>query len=216
MADNIVDRELIEELAKDFGLDGERLHAVVLQAIQAYRFGRDFGTWREDATRSIAQIVPVLNVVQRAAEIWSGLPAEAREEVAYFLDMDTSSDPIGPKFEFIIDLLEEYQHHYNRGPGNPGRSRSGSGLSLGPLRAFAEIMMQFWVSEKNAPFGTVVERDVEAATRRGEKAPRVAKSEGLDFLNGTGVFLYPDRYLTENFETVARRIKKTLSVRTET
>ncbi|TPL96409.1 hypothetical protein FJ960_26080 [Mesorhizobium sp. B2-3-11] len=212
----VVDKELIGELAKDFDLDVDRLHAATLEALHAYRFERDFWAWREGATHSVAHIVPVLGAVQKAAELWSGLPAEARAEVSYFLDMDRSSDPIGPKFDFIISLLDEYHLHYNRARGNPGRSRSGSGLSLRPLRAFAEIMMQFWVSEKKAPFGNVVERHVELPTKKGVKAPRSAKSEGIDFLNAAGIFLHPDQYLIENFETVVSRIKRTLSAGPET
>ncbi|HVW57837.1 MAG TPA: hypothetical protein VHC00_19345 [Rhizobiaceae bacterium] len=204
--------ELVEEIARDHGFDANRLREALVRAVQAYRDEQAFWAWREQATGNVPDTKPALTAVQRALRLWRALPSELHRDVAYFQDPSSLEDPIGPKLQFVAELLEEYREHYQRPRGNPGHSRTGADHDLRPLQAFAVVLVEFWLTEKDKPFGHVVERYEEASgfdPSKGELAPRVAESEAMEFLMGASECL-PHRYDVSNFETVVRRIKRNL------
>lgn len=201
---------LVEEIASEHGFDADRLREALVRAVEAYDEEQAFWGWRGQATSQIEAIERVLVTVRRALRGWEELPAEARREVAYFVDPSDAADPVGPKLLFVSDLLEEYGEHYGRSRGNPGRSRTGADHDLRPLEAFAALLIEFWMADKGKPFGHVVGRYEEAAgfdPDKGERAPRVADSEAMEFLIAASDCLR-ERYDVSNFETVVRRIKR--------
>jgi len=203
---------LAEEIARDYGLDTERLQGALVQAAQAHHDVQNFWLWRERSTGQLADIEPTLAAVQRALRLWSEVPAELHRDVAFFQDPSDQSDPVGPKLRFVAELLEEYRDHYRRPRGNPGRSRTGQAANdLDPLKAFCAVLIDFWSIEKGMPFGHGVERqyDLDGVDLSDDKsAPRAAESLAMRFLEHAGVALHPINYTISNFETVVRQIKR--------
>ena len=204
--------ELVEEIARDHGFDAERLRVALVRAVEAHEEERSFWNWREQVTSQIGAIEPVLIAAGRALQRWQQLPAKVRHEVACFVNPSDGTDPIGPKLNFVADLLKEYRDHYSWPRGNPGLSRTREdGDNLDPLREFSAILMAFWDGEKGTPFGHVVERQTDLPgvdPNNDRTAPRDAKSAAMRFLYEAGAVLHPTGYTISNFETVVRDIKR--------
>jgi hypothetical protein len=82
------------------------------------------------------------------------------------------------------------------------------------LEAFARVLMWLWVAETGRPFGHAVDRQEDVGGYypvAGDEAPRVAKSEAMEFLNDCASCLrdhYEVSYTVENLETAVRNIKQ--------
>lgn len=214
MTDERVPEGLVEEMAEDYGLDAGRLGAALSEALDAYEDERDFWTWRDgEAYAHRDDVGRVLTAARRAQRLWAELTPEAREEVRFFQG-GKEDDPVGSWFHDAISLLDEYRVHYAKQPGNPGTSRTGDAGDLRPLKAFARMLMWFWVTQTDEPFGHVVERqdDVEGYDPdMGEKPPRAAESKAIEFLDDCASCLrdhYEVSYTEGNLETVVRNIKQ--------
>lgn len=214
MTDERVPEGLVEEIAEDYGLDPGRLGSMLSDALDAYEDERDFWVWRDgEAYTHRDSIGRALTATRRAQRLWAELTPEAREEVRFFQG-GKEDDPVGSWFHDAISLLEEYHAHYAKQPGNPGTSRTGDAGDLRPLKAFARVLMWFWVAETGRPFGHVVDRQEDVGGYdpvAGDEAPRVAKSEAMEFLNDCASCLrdhYRALYTVGNLETVVRNIKQ--------
>ncbi|MES0020637.1 hypothetical protein [Mesorhizobium sp. M0036] len=206
-----ISSELVDEIAAEYGFTPSSLHTAMVAAAGAFLFEFRLHSWRHKASRHIAAVSRVLGQVKRAADVWSDLSDEARQEVVFFEDCEETGDPVGRDLAHAVGLLEEYCDHYKAQKGNPRKSRTGNGEMLQPLEIFAAHMIQFWENTAGLPFGYVVQRqnDVDGYDPKRENAPRVAHSKSLEFLIATALCLpQAHRYSNANFETVVRSVLK--------
>lgn len=188
MTDERVPEGLVEEIARDYGLDAGRFGAALNHARDEYD-EVSFWNFRQDMSDQNAAVAQVLEAVKRANSRWKNLnrkKSKIRGALRFF-DGGPLSDPIGDRLQFIIDFLDEYPVQYDEQPrsrGNPGRSRTGAALDLGALRVFTRAMMRLWANETRKPFGHVVETDNSGdhyGRTKKEPVSRVPKSPAIKF-----------------------------------
>jgi hypothetical protein len=108
---------LVDEMAEDYGLDAGRLRAALSESLDAYDDEHDFWAWRDgEAYAHRDDVGRVLKAARRAARLWAELSPEARKQVLFFQGGD-EVDPVGPRLQFAVDLLDEYRVHYAKQRG---------------------------------------------------------------------------------------------------
>ncbi|MER9746142.1 hypothetical protein [Mesorhizobium sp. M0140] len=197
------------------------------KALERYDAELRAAALREDARTILSGVEKVLAPLEIALERWGDLPKDVGLQVGTFRSPATTKDPVQPPLKQMVELLQDFTHHFRRPPGSGGKSRSEplregdediinteeKALALAPYRAFTEVLYAFWINTTGKPFGHMTIEDFELPGATKDKGILVPGSEGLKFLMDATQHLPESGYTRANAVSTLEYIKRNRTVK---